>query len=511
MPIINSRRIAKNTFFLYIRMLLLMAVSLYTTRAVLASLGVDDYGIYQLMAGFISLFSIISHSLVSAIQRFFNIALGKNDRVMFGKIYSTGIVLLFFLSILLFLFGETIGLWFIKTQLNIPPGREKATFWVYQISIFNLFVTLFRTPDNAAIIAHERMSFYAFLSIAEAILKLGIVFLLSCFGLDKLISYTVLLLGATVLINIIYKVYCFLSFSYCRFHLIWEKRLTEEMLSFSWWTLIGKGVQLGTLQGENFFLNHYHTVAVNAARGVAAQVYNAINTFLANFQMAFRPQLVQTYVADDKTEHHKLLYRSARMSFYLLILLIVPIVFNMDVLLSLWLKDVPKYTKEFCVFVLFAYLIDALSTPLASSVSANGNIKGNQLLISFVFILQLISSFLALKMGAVPYIVSFFILCSHALMFLSYLYYAHKLCSVSYKVFLKEVLWPCFMVLFFSFMIPFLISAFTDGVTWAFISILCSLLWVMIVVWILGITKAERQLVGSIINSKIRGFIANER
>lgn len=511
MPSINNKRIAKNTFFLYIRMLLLMAVSLYTTRAVLASLGVDDYGIYQLIAGFISLFSIISHSLVSAVQRFFNIALGKDDHVMFGKIYSTGIVLLILLTILLFLFGETVGLWFIKTQLNIPSGRENATFWVYQLSIINLFVTLFRTPDNAAIIAHERMSFYASLSIAEAILKLGIVFFLSCFGSDKLISYTVLLLGATVVINIIYKVYCNMSFSYCRFHLIWEKRLTKEMLSFSWWTLIGKGVQLGTLQGENFFLNHYHSVAVNAARGVAAQVYNAINTFLANFQTAFRPQLVQTYVADDKSEHHKLLYRSARMSFYLLIFLIVPILFNMDVLLSLWLKDVPGYTKEFCIFVLFAYLIDALSTPLATSVSANGNIKGNQLLISSFFILQLISSFMALKMGVVPYIVSVFILCSHTLMFLSYLYYAHKLCSVSYRVFLKEVLWPCFMVLVFSLLIPFLMSLFTNGVLWAFISILCSLIWIMVVVWILGITKAERQLVSSIISSKIRGFVAPQK
>ena len=492
---INNKRIAKNTIFLYIRMLLLMGVSLYTTRVVLSTLGVNDYGIYQLIGGFISLFSIISNSLVAAVQRFFNIALGKEDHVAFGRIYSTGIILLALLSVILLVLAETVGLWFIKTQLNIPSGRETATFWVYQISVLTLVVNIFRTTDNAAIIAHERMSFYAVLSIVEAILKLGIVFILSWIGSDKLISYTLLFLGVTIVINVFYKVYCNRYFPYCRFSMIWDKDLNKSMLSFSWWTLIGKGVQLGTLQGENFFLNHYHSVAVNAARGVASQVYNAINTFLANFQTAFKPQLVQTYVEDDKSEHFKLLYRSARMSFFLLLLITIPVLSNMDVLLSIWLEEVPQYTKEFCVFVLFAYLVDALSTPLATSISANGNIRGNQIMISAIFVLQLVSSFLALKAGIVPYIVSVFILCSHSLMFLSYLYYAHKLCGISYKSFLKEVILPCTFVLFLSFILPFLTAGYSKDLISAIIHIIGSLTWILCIVWMIGMKKEERHLI----------------
>lgn len=492
---VDNKRVAKNTFYLYVRMLLIMGVTLYTTRVILKIIGVDDYGIYQLIAGFISLFSIISNSLVAAVQRYFNIALGKDDYTSFGRIYTTGINLLTILSVVLLVIAETVGLWFIKTQLNIPPGRETATFWVYQISVITLIFNIFRTTDNAAIIAHERMSFYAVLSIVEAFLKLGIVFILSWFGSDKLIGYTLLLLGVTIVINIIYKVYCNRNFPYCRFNMIWDKELNKSMLSFSWWTLMGKGVQLGTLQGENFFLNHYHSVAVNAARGVAAQVYNAINTFLANFQTAFKPQLVQTYVADDKSEHFKLLYRSARMSFFLLLLLTIPVLFNMDVLLSIWLEEVPQYTKEFCVFVLFAYLIDALSTPLATSINANGNIKGNQIMLSCIFVLQFICSFFALKMGSVPYIVSIFILCSHTLMFLSYLYYAHKLCALKYRTFLKEVLLPCSFIFVLSIVVPQIFSFYSKSIMSALFHIMGTILWISVVIWVVGIKKEEKQAI----------------
>lgn len=485
-----------------------MGVSLYTTRVVLSVLGVDDYGIYQLIAGFISLFSIISNSLIMAIQRFFNIALGKEDHALFGRIYSTGLMLFAILSVVLLVIAETVGLWLVNTQLNIPAGRENATFWVYQLSIITLIISLFRSPDNAAIIAHERMSFYAFLSIAEAVLKLGIVFLLSIVGSDKLITYTFLYLCVTLIINVFYKIYCNRSFSYCRFHIVWEKDLTKELLSFSGWTLIGKGVQLGTIQGENFFLNHYYSVTVNAARGVASQVYNAINIFLYNFQTAFRPQLVQTYVDEDKTEHFKLLYRTARMSFFLLLLITVPVLFNLDALLAIWLEEVPEYTKEFCVFVLFAYLVDALSTPLSTSISANGNIKGTQLLLSAIFVLQLVCSFVALKNGAVPYIVSIFILCSHTLMFLAYLYFAHKLCAVSYMKFTKEVIAPCALVLALCLLVPYLLSSFSKDFWSALVLIIVDFIWSVIVMWVLGLSKNEKKLVMDFLKSKKPHFLS---
>lgn len=502
MQSVNNKRIAKNTVFLYIRMILLMGVSLYTTRVVLAILGVDDYGIYQLIGGFISLFSIISSALVTAVQRFFNIALGKADQMLFSNIYSTSLILLIILSAILLIIGETVGLWFINKQLNIPAGREDATFWVYQLSLITLIVSLFRSPDNAAIIAHERMSFYAFLSIAEALLKLAIVFLLSLVGSDKLITYTLLYLCVTAIINVFYKLYCNMCFSYCRFRFIWDKRLTKEMMSFSGWTLMGKGVQLGTIQGENFFLNHYYSVSVNAARGVASQVYNAINVFLYNFQTAFQPQLVQSYVDKDKTEHHKLLYRTSRLSFFLLLLITVPVLFNLDVLLSIWLEEVPQYTKEFCVYVLFAYLVDALSTPLSTSISANGSIKKTQVTLSIIFAFQLVCSFVALKLGVVPYIVSIFILCSHILMFLTYLYNAHQLCSVSYVLFVKEVIGPCALVLVSSLLIPYLSSPLSHDFLSAFFLIIADFLWTALVVWCIGLSKGEKNLITTYVKNK---------
>ena len=236
----------------------------------------------------------------------------------------------------------------------------------------------------------------------------------------------------------------------------------------------------------------------------ASQVYNAINTFLANFQTAFKPQLVQTYVSDNKIEHYKLLYRSSRISFYLLLLITIPVVFNLDILLSIWLEEVPLYTKEFCVFVLLAYLVDALSTPLATSISANGNIKGNQIMISSILILQLLCSFFALRAGAVPYIVSVFILCSHTLMFISYLYYAHKLCGIGYKSFFQEVVLPCAMVLVLSGVVPFITAKLSTDLVSAAIHIISSMLWVSCVIWLIGIKRDERTAIIALIKEKAR-------
>ena len=363
MPI-NSKRIAKNTILLYVRMILLMAVTLYTSRVVLAELGVDDYGIYCLIGGIISLFSFISNSLINAMQRFFNVALGKKDEALFQRIYIMSINIFVIFSAILFLVGETVGLWFVANKLNIPEGREVATMWVYQLSLVTLVVHLLRTPDNAAIIAYERMGFYAYLSIGEAVLKLAIVFLLQLFVCDKLILYVWLYLAATLVVNIAYKLYCYKQFPVCRYHFLWDKKLSSELVSFAGWSLLSNGTRTITMQGENIFLNQYHSVAVNSARGIASQVYNAVNTFLANFQTAFRPQLTQTYAAGEKEQHFNLLFRSSRFSFYLLLVLIIPISFNLDIILDTWLVEVPQYTKEFCVFVLLAYLADALATPL---------------------------------------------------------------------------------------------------------------------------------------------------
>lgn len=283
---VDNRRIAKNTMMLYIRMLLLMAVSLYTSRVVLAALGVDDFGIFNLIGGFITLFSSISSALVGAMQRYFNVCLGKNDKVEYQRVYSMGINIFALFSLFLLVVGETVGLWFVKTQLNIPEGRETAAMWVYQVSLLTLIVTLFRTPDNASIIAHEKMEFYAHISILEALLKLAIIFFLGRIAVDKLILYVLLYLATAVLINGVYFVYCSKKIQECRYSLMWDKTLFKSLVSFSGWNMLAGGARVLKGQGDAYFLNHYYSVAVNAAFGVASQVYNAVNLFLSNFQTA---------------------------------------------------------------------------------------------------------------------------------------------------------------------------------------------------------------------------------
>ena len=473
-------------------MLLMMAVSLYTSRVILDVLGVDDFGIYNLIGGFITLFSFISASLVGAMQRFFNVALGKKDEAQYQKVYSMSVNIFAIFSLFLIIVGETVGLWFVTTQLNIPEGRETAAFWVYQITLATLIVNLFRTPDNASIIAHERMSFYAYISIGEALLKLAIVFVLQSFGQDKLIVYVLLYLASTLLINVVYRIYCRKHIPLSRFSWMWDKPIFRSLVSFSGWNLLSGGSRVVKSQGDNFLLNHYYSVAVNAAFGVAAQVYNAVNLFLTNFQTAFRPQLVQTYAAGEMDEHYSLLYRSSKYSFYLLLLIVVPVAFNLQGLLGLWLKEVPEYTFQFCLILLMVYLVDSVGAPLAISVTAQGNIKGMQIWSSVLLLAGLAASFIFLYHGAEPWIVAVITFAVHLGFFLSYMYYARKLCQVNLRLFLYKVILPVSRVAIVAVIIPILISRIDLKGWMVLLSCLICLIWVVVAVYLVGLTADER-------------------
>ncbi len=503
MPV-NNKRIAKNTAALYMRMLLLMAVTLYTSRVVLATLGVDDYGIYNLIGGFITLFSFISHALVTAMQRFFNVSLGKGDKEEYQRIYSMGINIFVLFSVFLLLVGETIGLWFVKSQLNIPEGRETAALWVYQVSIITLIVSLFRTPDNASIIAHEKMSFYAYISIFEALLKLGIVYLLTWIDFDKLILYVLLYLASTVLINVIYAFYCRKIIPECRYSLMWDKGLFKRLVSFSGWSMLSGGARVLKSQGDAYLLNHYYSVAVNAAFGVAAQVYNAVNMFLTNFQTAFKPQLVQSYAAGEMDEHYKLVSRSARMSYFLLLLMVIPIAFNLEGLLGLWLKEVPQYTKEFCFIILLAYLIDALGAPLSFSVNANGNIKGLQMWKAILLMLGLVASFVFLRSGACPYIVAIITFFVHFGFWCIYMYYARKLCHIGLRDYAKQVVLPAVLVSVGAVIVPVMLSLVSVLKWMVLLVCMADLIWVGAVVFLLGLRKEEKAYLKQVLSSRLK-------
>lgn len=494
MTIVDNRRIAKNTAMLYIRMLLLMGVTIYTSRVILAVLGVDDYGIYNLVGGFITLFSIISGSLVTALQRYFNAALGANDAKKYQEIYSMGINIFVLFSLFLLIIGETVGLWFINSQLNLPEGRQTAAMWVYQISILTFIVSLFRSADNASIIAYEKMNFYAYISIGEALIKLGIVFLLVKIHADKLVLYSVLYFFTTAIINVAYKIYCTKNFDTCHYHFLWNAKLFRELLSFSGWSLLSRGMMVTKAQGDNYFTNIYYSVDINASRGIAAQVYNAINSFLVNFQTAFNPQLVKSYVAGEMEDHYNLLYRASKFSFFLLLLFVIPITCNMDVLLQTWLTVVPPYTKEFCIYILIAYLLDALGGPLCISIYANSNIKGLMISSSIAFFIGLCLSFVTLKLGVIPYITAIITIFVHGAVLLLYLYYGRKLCGVKVGYFLKKVIVPSLLVSVVSIILPFLLCRYSTGFWNSVLIIIIDVVWVGASIGILGLNKDERNL-----------------
>ena len=489
---------------LYLRMLLLMAVSLYTSRVILAALGVEDFGIYNLIGGFITLFSFISQALVGAMQRYFNVSLGKGDRVEYQKVYSIGINLFAIFSVSLLIVGETVGLWFVKTQLNIPAGRETATLWVYQVSLLTLIVNLFRTPNQASIIAHERMEFYAYISIFEAILKLTIVFLLGRFAVDKLILYVLLYFGSTLLINVLYSIYCRVKIPECRYSFVWDKPLLKSLLSFSGWNMMSGGARVLKSQGDAFFLNRYYSVAVNGAFGVAAQVYNAVNLFLNNFQTAFNPQLVQSYASGEMDAHYKLINRSAKFSYYLLLLIVVPVIFNLEGLLDLWLKEVPQYTQEFCFFVLLAYLVDALGAPLGVSVNASGRIKKMQLISTSLLLAGLLAGFLCLKSGAQPYVISIIILAVHIGFWMNYMYNARRYSDVNIRKYLKDTVVPVAFTSLLALTVPFGLGYIKVSRWMVLLVCAADLLWVSAIIWGMGLSKEERSYVFSLVRKMLR-------
>ena len=299
MSSVNTKKIAKNTILLYIRMLLLLVVSLYTSRVILKVLGIDDYGIYNLIAGFVTFLTFITNSLVSAMQRYFNVALGKNDLRNYRDVFSMSINILALFSCLILVLGETVGLWFVMNHLNIPPDRYNASLWVYQFSLLTFVANTLRTPFHASIIAHERMSFYAYISLVEVFLRLGMVFLLMILPGDHLIMYSIIYLFVIVLVNAIYMIYCSKNFQECSYKFKRDRSLFKDLVNFSGWTLMGQASVVVKNQGEAIFINRFFSVAANAAMGVATQVAGALELFVTNFQTAFILQLRLSNVSKE--------------------------------------------------------------------------------------------------------------------------------------------------------------------------------------------------------------------
>lgn len=503
MSSINTKKIAQNTLLLYIRMLLLFVVSLYTSRVILKVLGIDDYGIYNLIAGFVTFLTFISNSLVSAMQRYFNVALGKNDLQNYRDVFSMSINILALFSFLILILGETVGLWFVMNHLNIPLDRYNASLWVYQFSLLTFVANTLRTPFHASIIAHERMSFYAYISLVEVFLRLGMVFLLMILPGDHLIMYSIIYLFVIVLVNAIYMIYCSRNFHECSYKFKRDRSLLKDLVNFSGWTLMGQASVVVKNQGEAIFINRFFSVAANAAMGVATQVASALEMFVSNFQTAFNPQLIQSYASKDFDNHKKLLFRASKYSYFLLLIMLIPIVTNIDFILNLWLTEVPEYTNYFITYILISYLFNAISTPFVTSLFATGAIKSYQISLGVTFLIGLIIVYVALFLGAEPYSVSVVAIFMQLVMLVSRLYFTHKHIGFSYRQFFMNVLVPIIMVTFLSMIPSCILKVWSTSIWQIILSITIEITSTALLILLVGMSSGERDYIIKSIKQKI--------
>lgn len=398
----NNKRIAKNTLMLYIRMIFVLCVSLYTSRVLLRALGVVDYGLYNIVGGIVTMMGFFNGAVVSSTQRFFSYSIGQRDSDNLNSVFSTILTIQIALAVLIFIIAETLGLWFIHTQLNIPADRFDAAVWVYQCALFSFLFSLVAVPFSALLITHEDMDTYAFISISDVLLKLFIIFMLPYLSYDKLKSYALLLLGVSIAITFVYLVFCRVKYPSIRFNKPKDKALFRTLFSYMGWNLWGNSAVVIMNQGVNILLNIFFGPAVNAARAISYQVNSAINQLTVNFQMAMNPQIVKSYAQNDLDYMHKLVITGAKFSFFMILTLSFPVIVGTDVILGLWLGDVPKHAVLFTQLVLVLGSIDSVSGPLMTAAQATGKIKKYQTVVGILLILNLPISYVALLFGAIP-------------------------------------------------------------------------------------------------------------
>jgi O-antigen/teichoic acid export membrane protein len=393
----NNKTIAKNTFILYIRVFLTMGISLYTSRVVLNTLGVQDYGVYSIVGGIVGLFSFFNSAMTSATQRFLAIDLAKNDLLHLKKTFNATLNIHFVIALLVFILSETIGLWFVNYKLNLPFDRMVAVNWVYQFSILTFIFGIIQVPYDALIVAREKIDIYAYMSIIEVILKLFIVYLLVVSNFDKLILYSILSFLISFIVRLGHKLYCKWHYSESYYQFYFDKSLYKELISFSGWSLFGNIAAVAKGQGSNILLNLFFGSVINAAYGISIQFQTTVQSFVLNFQMATNPQIIKQYAAGNKNQFLKLIFQSAKFSFFLLFIVATPIIFNIDFILKFWLKNPPQYTAIFVNLALINLLIDCISGPLIVAAQATGNIKWYQIIVGSLIFLNLPIAYLLLK------------------------------------------------------------------------------------------------------------------
>ena len=491
----NNKRIAKNTMFLYVRMLLIMGVTLYTSRIVLQVLGVEDFGIYNVVGGIVVLFSFVNNAMVTSTQRFLNYELGKKNLEATARVFSASVTIHWCIAIVTLILAETVGLWFLLNYIQYPLEREWAVILTYQFAILSTCINMIRAPYNAAIIAYEKMSFYAYISIIEAILRLLIVFLLLLANFDRLIFYSFLMFVVIGIVTLGYYVYCKSHFSTCRYTYHWNKDLYKRLMGFSGWSMFGGVANIGASQGLNILLNMFFGVTINAAMGIANQVQSAVYSFVGNFQTAFNPQIVKSYASGDRDYFIDLIVRTSKYSYFLLFTISLPLYICCEEVLSLWLGNIPEYAVSFCRLMILFSLLDAMQGPLWVSVQATGKIRDYQILMSVMILSNLPLSYLFLKQGYSPEVVLTIRCLLNLLILFVRLWYLRHLYDFPMWRYGREVICRIVCVTIISYGMISCLSMDVLPIVKILEVIFFSVIGNLFLVYILGFDNKERQLI----------------
>lgn len=494
----DNKRIAKNTLFMYIRMILVMCISLFTSRINLQTLGVEDYGIYSVVGSFVAMFSMFSNAMSAAIQRFITYEIGLGDENRMKSLYSTSVTIMIILSIVLMLFADFIGVWFINNKMALPQGRVGAAIWVLHVSVLTFGVGLISVPFNATIVAHEKMSAFAYISIYEAVAKLVVCYLLFISPFDRLIVWAVLLGFVQISINILYAGYCHKKFIECRYKPVIDVPLFKQIAGYTGWSTFGLVALTCYTQGLNIVLNIFFGPVVNAARGIANQVQAAVHGFASNFQVAMNPQIIRSYAQGELSRMHKLLFMGTRFSFFLLLFLSLPIVLETPMVLKIWLGEYPEHTVNFIRLVLILITFDtSFEGPMYVAQTATGNIKKYQIVVGGLMLMILPVSYLIIKIfNTSPETVYVVYLTIAIIAHIFRMIIIRPMINLSFRAYLIDVVFPIMKVALFAIPIPvatYILLPATSYSSFILVCIAC-IICVSASVYAFGINREERYI-----------------
>lgn len=500
----NKKTLVRNTVSMYVRMLFLMLISFYTSRVVLQSLGADDFGTYNVVGGVVVMFTFVNTAMTTGTQRHFSYELGKSHGNV-ARIFSACLNIHLCISVLIVLLAETVGLWFVNTKLNFPEGRLGAVNWVYQFSIMACVFNIIRVPYNALVIAYEKMSFYAYIGIVEGLFKLAIVYLLVLSPIDKLISYSALITLVIVLVTVFYYLYCKHSFRDTEYIMVNDKALYKKLLTFSGWTLFGSIANMVRNQGLSFLVNIFYGVGLNAAIGIATQVCGGVTQFVGGFQQAFNPQLTKAEASSNKNYQINLISSTAKFSYLVILFCTIPILYNLNYLLTIWLGTYPPYTLELCTWIIIAVLIDSISGPLWVTIFATGKIKVYQINISLLLLLNLPLAFFCGVMDWQPQYVFTFQAILNFLAIIVRLICLKKITDFNIIRFIRRVFVPLTWVTLL--MLPVIIAFLkywlpADNIVTFLLQSFTLVAYETIVILMIGLSKRERETIFNFIRNK---------